>query len=129
MLEEKEFIEKVWTDYEKYVSGEEKKDKFYNKHVYKNTESQVLLRSVAMFLMAFTITATLVGGVYAGIKTYTDNKKIEQQEAKAKEESYSYYQKNHIKNNYETNTTIYQYHKIKTYKEYLEARKSYRIRF
>lgn len=127
MLNEKEFVDKVWIDYEKYVNTKEKKDKFYEKHVYKNTESIALLKSVAMFLIVFTITATLVGGTYAAIKTYTENKKIEQQEAKAEDGSYLYYQENHHRSEYENNSpywerTGYIYHKIKTYKEYLEAK-------
>lgn len=128
MLSEKEFINKVWIDYEKYESQKKKKDKFYEKHVYKNTESLVLLKSVAMFLLVFTITATLVGGTYAAIKTITENnKKIEQQAAKAEDGSYEYYQENHNRNDYEENIQYlhnigYEYHKINTYKEYLEAK-------
>jgi len=128
MLSEKEFIDKVWIDYEKYENQKKKKDKFYEKHVYKNTESLVLLKSAAMFLLVFTITATLVGGTYAAIKTITENnKKIEQQAAKAEEGSYEYYQENHNRNDYEENIQYlhnigYEYHKINTYKEYLEAK-------
>lgn len=127
MLSEKEFVDKVWIDYEKYINTKEKKDKFYEKHVYKNTESLALLKSVAMFLIVFTITATLVGGTYAAIKTYTENKKIEQQEAKAEDGSYDYYQENHLKNDYEANIyglsgMAYHCQKIKTYQEYLKAK-------
>ena len=104
MLSEKEFIDKVWIDYEKYENQKKKKDKFYEKHVYKNTESLVLLKSAAMFLLVFTITATLVGGTYAAIKTITENnKKIEQQAAKAEDGSYEYYQENRNRNDYEEN--------------------------
>lgn len=128
MLSEKEFIDKVWIDYEKYENQKKKKDKFYEKHVYKNTESLVLLKSAAMFLLVFTITATLVGGTYAAIKMVTENnKKIEQQAAKAEDGSYEYYQENHNRNDYEENIQYlhnigYEYHKINTYKEYLEAK-------
>lgn len=127
MLNEKEFVDKVWIDYEKYVNTKEKKDKFYEKHVYKNTESLALLKSVAMFLIVFTITATLVGGTYAAIKTYTENKKIEQQAAKAEDGSYEYYEERHQRSEYKEDIpdwerTLYKYHKIKTYQEYLEAK-------
>ena len=40
MLSEKEFIDKVWIDYENYESQKKKKDKFYDKHVYKNRSEE-----------------------------------------------------------------------------------------
>ena len=66
MLKEEAFINGIWDKYDSYNKSNNK-DKFFNQHLYKNTDYMLTLRTFSTFLVVILLT---VGMVYAGIATY-----------------------------------------------------------
>lgn len=112
MLDEKDFINGVWNKYENYSHTRKKKDNFFSKKNYKNTEYLLTIKSFVTFILSI-ITAT--GIVYAGITTYNFIQKSTSTDFN-KNQGYDYNQ-NMISNN-----GMY-YKKINSYEEYEEAKK------
>lgn len=73
MLNEKDFIEKVWSKYEIYSTKENlKKNKFFEGNLYKNTHFMLVLKTCALSFMVIAFTVAFTGGVYAGVKYVID---------------------------------------------------------
>lgn len=77
MLDENKFIEEVWKKYEIETKAR-KKDEFYEKKQYKMSNNKLLLKTVASFLLAITVTASAIGGTYAVVQNYIEEK-VEQE--------------------------------------------------
>lgn len=108
MLNEKNFIDGVWDKYEDY-SHRKNKDKFFTKHLYKNTDYTLTIKMLSTFLV---IIITTFGIVYAGVVTYNN---IIQKQTKTdftKGDGYDYNQDMIYQNNF-------YYKKITSYEEYL----------
>lgn len=67
MKNDNEFVNEIWNKYDLY-SNSRKKDKFFNKHLYKNTDYMINIRAMLTFIVVFIST---IGMVYAtGVTTY-----------------------------------------------------------
>lgn len=116
MLDENRFIEEVWKKYE-IETRVKKKDEFYEKKQYKTTNNKLLLKTVASFLLVITITVSAIGGTYAVVQNYIEEK-IEQEKTEWTETAYyfNYDDDNFIRNNKDS----IDYGLIETYEEYME---------
>lgn len=112
MLEEKDFINKVWNKYENYSNNRKNTDRFFYKKIYQNSKYILAVKSFIAFLISLVTTA---GIVYAGITTYNLIQKSTSTNFN-KNPGYDYNQ-NMILNN-----GIY-YKKINSYEEYENAKK------
>lgn len=61
-----DFVKGLWNKYDNY-SKSKTKDKFYSKHVYKNTDFKLGIRTFSTFAIMFVVTCSIV---YAGAVTY-----------------------------------------------------------
>ena len=66
MIKEESFINDVWNKYD-YYNQSKNKDKFFTKHLYKNTDYLLSLKTLSSFLVIIIVT---VGMAYAGIAVY-----------------------------------------------------------
>ncbi len=66
MLTDRQFIEEFWDKCDNYKS-KKNKNKFFSKHVYKNTD---ILIGIRTFIMVMCTMAMTMGVVYAGVATY-----------------------------------------------------------
>ena len=106
MLKEDDFINDIWKKHDEY-NRTRNKDKFFLKHLYRNTENLLTLKSLLTLVIAIIATA---GATYAGFitynyitkKTYTDFKE---------NPNYDYSQDMIYQNNF-------YYKKVMTYEEY-----------
>ncbi len=117
MLDEKKFIDDIWKRYEDY-SNNKRKDKFFNKHFYRNTDYILGVRTFATFLLSMVLTMAILGGVYATIKNYNNN--FNQKESTVN--NAVGHQDYLFDMSYSKNSNIY-YKKITTYDAYLESQK------
>lgn len=109
MLDEKDFMNNVWNKYEYYSSNKERKNEFLLKHVYKNTEYILAIKSFITFIISLLVTS---GIVYAGITTY---KFIQSSTSTNFNSGFDYNQ------NMTFNNSMY-YKMICTYEEYTQAK-------
>lgn len=112
MLDEKEFINNVWNKYRYCLHKRKNNYQFFSRHLYRNTEYILAIKSFITFIIAIL---TASGIVYAGITTYNYIQKNTYTDF-SKQQGYDYNQ-NMILNN-----SMY-YKKINTYEEYKEAKK------
>lgn len=123
MLNDNEFIERVWSKYEVYSKRQDmKKDKFFTGKLYRNVHNMLVLKTCALFMLVVIATALIGGGTYAVIndivnqKAYTEEKIVNE-----KDKSFFLEGKTNFWNK---DGLIYEdymhYRKINTYDEYLE---------
>lgn len=87
MKNDNEFVNEIWNKYDLY-SNSRKKDKFFNKHLYKNTDYMINIRAMLTFIVVFIST---IGMVYAtGVTTYNFFQKELKYDAKKPPENDDY---------------------------------------
>ncbi len=128
MLNDNEFIERVWSKYEVYSKRQDmKKDKFFTGKLYRNVHNMLVLKTCALFMLVVIATALIGGGTYAVINDIV-KPKIEFIEEDAEIED-----SNSLGYNYDSyaegmeylvESEIY-YKKISNYEEYIKYKKSY----
>lgn len=106
MLTDREFIEEFWNKCDNYKYNKSK-NKFFNKHVYKNTDISLGIKT---FVMILCTTIMTVGVVYAGVITYNYITKETYTDFK-ENPNYDYSQDMIYQNNF-------YYKKVMTYEEY-----------
>lgn len=110
MLSEDEFTKEIWNKYEKYNTIKNR-DRFFSKHVYKNTEYSLIVKTICTFVLTIV---TSLGMVYAGISTYK-YMQVQTNTDFKNNESYDYNQDMKYQNG------VY-YKKIFSYEEYLKSK-------
>lgn len=76
MRDEKNFLNNIWNDYDMYLQDRnDPKYKFFKKHVYKNTDYTLRLKTFSLFIITILFMAT---GVYGTITTYNNREEIKQ---------------------------------------------------
>ncbi len=111
MKSDNEFVNEILNKYDEYSNGR-KKDKFFNKHLYKNTDYMINVRTILTFIVVFIST---VGIVYASGTTI--NNFIQKELNYDVREQYEY----DYMDNFETVDGFY-YQKITTYDEYIKLK-------
>ena len=106
MLKEDDFINDIWKKHDEY-NRTRNKDKFFLKHLYRNTENLLTLKSLLTLVIAIIATA---GATYAGFITYNYITKETYTDFK-QNPNYDYSQDMIYQNNF-------YYKKVMTYEEY-----------
>lgn len=106
MLKEDDFINDIWKKHDEY-NRTRNKDKFFLKHLYRNTENLLTLKSLLTLVIAIIATA---GATYAGFITYNYITKETYTDFK-ENPNYDYSQDMIYQNNF-------YYKKVMTYEEY-----------
>lgn len=106
MLKEDDFINDIWKKHDEY-NRTRNKDKFFLKHLYRNTENLLTLKSLLTLVIAIIATA---GATYAGVITYNYITKETYTDFK-ENPNYDYSQDMIYQNNF-------YYKKVMTYEEY-----------
>lgn len=106
MLKEDDFINDIWKKHDEY-NRTRNKDKFFLKHLYRNTENLLTLKSLLTLVIAIIATA---GATYAGVITYNYITKETYTDFK-QNPNYDYSQDMIYQNNF-------YYKKVMTYEEY-----------
>lgn len=106
MLKEDDFINDIWKKHDEY-NRTRNKDKFFSKHLYRNTENLLTLKSLLTLVIAIIATA---GATYAGFITYNYITKETYTDFK-QNPNYDYSQDMIYQNNF-------YYKKVMTYEEY-----------
>ena len=122
MLDENRFIEEVWKKYE-IESRARKKDEFYEKKQYKTSNNKLLLKTVASFLLVITITATAIGGTYAVVQNYIEEKIEQEKTDRTYDENVNYMYDRDENMTFVEDDRIY-YGLIETYEEYLKYKEN-----
>lgn len=111
MLNERDFTKSIWDKYEQYFNSKDK-DKFFSKHVYKNVDFALAVKTICTILLTIT---TSFGIAYAGITTYN----YVQTQTKTNFENNSTYDYNQ---NMTYQNGVY-YKKILSYEDYIKSKK------
>ncbi len=106
MLKEDDFINDIWKKHDEY-NRTRNKDKFFLKHLYRNTENLLTLKSLLTLVIAIIATA---GATYAGVITYNYITKETYTDFK-ENPNYDYSQDMIYQNNF-------YYKKVMSYEEY-----------
>ena len=106
MLKEDDFINDIWKKHDEYNRARNK-DKFFSKHLYRNTENLLTLKSLLTLIIAIIATA---GATYAGVITYNYITKETYTDFK-ENPNYDYSQDMIYQNNF-------YYKKVMSYEEY-----------
>lgn len=123
MLKNDEFINNVWHNYNKYSQGKNK-DKFFQKHVYKNTDYTSKMKMISTLMATILVMAT---GVYAGLSTYNNTKNEVQQNHSNMimdiEVSDNFDWAKDLDMKYDADSYCLLYKKITNYEQYTEIKK------
>lgn len=123
MLNDKDFIDRVWNKYEIYSTKEKlKKNKFFAGNLYKNAHFMLVLKTCALSLMLIAFTAVLTGGAYAGVKYVVDKKNYEEKVIEKEEMDFVGYVTSLKAGALEYQDGI-EYQIIDNYQKYLEVKK------
>ena len=76
MLNDNDFLNNIWENYDDYLQDKNgKKYKFFKKHVYKNTDYTIKLKTLSTLVVTMVLMAT---GVYGTIAAYNNKEEIKQ---------------------------------------------------
>lgn len=123
MLEEKKFIDEIWSKYKKYSEDRNNMKPFFNKKIGRNMKYLVGIKSFSLCLVTIICTILFAGGVYAGIKATVKSDEYYQEYSTIKDSDslgFSYVEDM----TYVYETDVY-YKKINTYEEYMKYRTTY----